>query len=112
MPFSVVCPNKGCGQLMEPYIDPASNIVYCSSCDKEINNITHFIKHQMKQFKQFKPKKNISFGVKCKNCNTEDRPLLQDKEVICPKCKKPHSHLSEAFKLMLKDNLKKVNTDI
>jgi DNA-directed RNA polymerase subunit M/transcription elongation factor TFIIS len=112
MPFSIVCPNKGCNQLMEPYLDPSSDLVYCSSCDKEINNVTHFIKLQMKQFKQFRQKKTVSFGVKCKNCNIEDRPVVSNKQIICPSCKKPHLHLSEAFKLMLKDNLQKINKDI
>jgi hypothetical protein len=112
MPFSMVCTNKGCGQLMEPYLDPATSQVYCSSCDKELSNITHFVKHQMKQFKQFRPKKTVSFGVKCKSCNLEDRPVVLNKEIVCPSCKKPHTHLSEAFKLMLKDNLKTINKDI
>lgn len=112
MAFSIVCSNRGCGDLMEPYLDPSDNKVYCSKCDKELVNVTHFVKSQMKQFKQFKPKKNTSFAVKCKFCNTEERPLIKNKDVICPSCKKIHTHLSEPFKIMLLDNLKKINQDI
>ncbi len=112
MPFSIVCSNKGCNVLMEPYLDPDNNKVYCSSCDKEIVNVTNFVKMQMKQFKQYRPKKTISFAVKCKKCNVEDRPIIKNKDIICPSCKQPHTHLSEPFKIMLMDNLKKVNQDI
>lgn len=112
MPFSMVCTNKGCGQLMEPFLEPDTNKVFCSKCEKEISNITHFVKHQMKQFKQFRPKKSISFGVKCVNCKVEERPVIAKNNIICPSCKKPHTHLSEPFKIMLKDNLKKVEQDI
>ncbi len=107
MAFSIVCSNRGCGDLMEPYLDPATDKVYCSKCEKELTNITHFIKMQMKQFKQYRPKKTISFAVKCKNCNAEERPQIQNKELICPKCKKLHSHLSQPFKIMLLEQLKK-----
>jgi hypothetical protein len=112
MPFSMTCTNRGCGDLMEPYLDPSTDKVFCSKCDKELVNITHFIKAQMKQFKQFKPKKNISFAVKCKKCNTEDRPLIKNKDIICPSCKAIHSHLSQAFKIMLMEQLKKASQDI
>ena len=112
MAFSIVCNNRGCGDLMDPYIDPATNQVFCSKCNKELNNVTTFIKSQMKQNKQFKPKTQTSFAVKCKNCNHESRPTLKNKDIICPNCNKPHSHLSEPFKLMLLDNLKKINQDI
>ena len=112
MAFSIICSNKGCGEQMEPYLDKDTDKVYCSSCDKELVNITHFVKIQMKSMKQYKQKKTISFGVKCQSCNKDDRPVILDNKIICPSCKKEHSHLSEAFKNMLKDNLKKAAQDI
>lgn len=112
MPFTIVCNNKGCGDIMEPYLEPETNKVFCSKCDKELNNITHFVKSQMKQLKQFKPKKQISFSVKCKKCNHENRPIIINKDVVCPACKDVHTHLSEAFKIMLFNNLKKISQDI
>jgi ribosomal protein L34E len=106
MPFSMVCPNKGCGKQMDPYIDKSTDKVHCSICDGEIQNVTHFAKVQMKSLKQFKNSKNTtSFSVKCSKCAKESRPVISNKQVICPFCKNQHSHLSETFKLMLIDTL-------
>ena len=106
------CSNKGCGKHMEPYLDPSDDKVYCSECDRELANITHFVKIQMKTFKQFRQKKTISFAVKCKKCGKEDRPKLKGQDVICPNCNATHDHLSEPFKIMLKDKLKTVSQDV
>ena len=111
MPFAMSCPNKGCGSHMEPYLDQGDNKVYCSSCDKEIMNVTQFVKSQMKSLKQFRPKKTVAFGVKCQKCSKEDMPKLSKDKFMCPHCNNVHSHLSEPFKLILKDKLKN-NQDI
>lgn len=110
--FSLNCTNKGCGKQMEPYLDPKTDKVYCSSCDNEITNITHFAKVQMKSLKQYKPKTTTSFSVKCQKCGKEDRPILLNKDVVCSACKKAFTHLSEHFKIMLKEKLKTVNNDV
>jgi hypothetical protein len=112
MPFSLQCTNKGCGQIQEPYLDPQDDKVYCSSCDKEMPNISYFTKVQMKSLKQFKQKKSISFAVKCKNCGKEERPKLVKQDIVCPACDKVHSHLSEPFKIMLREKLKTVGQDV
>ena len=104
MPFLMLCPNKGCGSQMEPYLELTDN--------KEISNVTHFVKMQMKSLKQFRKKKNLSFSVKCQKCNKEDRPKIVNKEVACPSCNTIHSHLSEPFKIMLKEQLKTANQDV
>lgn len=112
MPFSLQCTNKGCCQIMEPYLDTDDNKVYCSLCEKELPNVSHFTKVQMKSMKQFRQKKSTSFGVKCKNCGKEDRPKLVNNDIVCPSCNKPHTHLSEPFKIMLRDKLKTVGKDV
>lgn len=112
MPFSMSCTNRGCGQTMEPYLDQTDDKVYCSKCDKEIVNVTHFTKVQMKSMKQFKPKKTISFAVKCKKCGKEERPKLVKDDIVCPGCNKTHDHLSEPFKIMLREKLKTVGQDV
>lgn len=112
MAFSMVCNNKGCGEHMEPYLDKDTDKVHCSCCDKEITNVTHFVKAQMKSLKQFRQKKAISFSVKCNFCSKEDRPIIVKDDILCSFCKKAHTHLSEPFKHMLKDNLKKATQDI
>lgn len=112
MAFSTYCTNKGCGKHMEPYLDSSDDKVYCSVCDNEIPNITHFAKMQMKTLKQFKKKTQLSFSVKCKKCNKEDRPKIVNNDVQCPYCKVSHTHLSEPFKIMLREKLKTADQDI
>jgi hypothetical protein len=97
---------------MEPYLDPTSDKVYCSECNKEITNITYFAKSQMKASKQFKKKQSNSFSVKCKSCNNEDRPILEKNELFCNSCKKKIDGLSPIFKKMLIEKLKNFNSDI
>lgn len=112
MPFSIQCSNKGCCKIMEPYLDPNNDKVYCSICDNELTNVTIFVKSQMKSSKQYKQKKMISFAVKCQNCSKEDRPVLLNNKILCPYCNKEHLHLSEPFKNMLRLNLKTVGQDV
>lgn len=112
MPFMMPCTNKGCGKQMEPYIDPKDDKVYCSECDREITNITHFAKIQMKSLKQFRQKKGISFQVDCKNCGKKERPKLVKDDIVCPACNKAHTHLSEPFKIMLREKLKTAGQDL
>lgn len=106
------CTNKGCCKIMEPYLDLKEDKVYCSLCDKELTNVTYFVKVQMKSLKQFKPKVNKPFSVKCTKCGKEDRPKLINNDIICVGCNKPHDHLSEPFKIMLREKLKTVDKDI
>jgi rRNA maturation endonuclease Nob1 len=110
--FSMPCTNKGCGKLQEPYLDPQTDKVYCSLCDLEISNITHFAKIQMKTLKQYKVKKTVSFAVKCPSCNKEDRPKVVGQDIVCAFCRKPMTHLSEPFKIMLREKLKTVGQDV
>jgi uncharacterized Zn finger protein (UPF0148 family) len=118
MAIALNCPNshigplgkpKKCGQV-EPYLDPKTDKVYCPSCDQELTNISHFTKNTLRQLKQYRVKSMTPFSVKCSSCSKEDRPkLLSNGDIICPNCNKPHDHLSEAFKTMLRDQLKKSN---
>ena len=112
MPFAINCTNKGCGMMQEPYIDPKTDKVYCSLCDKEITNLTHFAKMQMKSLKQFKPKNTISFSVKCLKCGKEDRPKIINNDIVCAFCGDPLKHLSVPFRNMLKEKLKTAGKDI
>lgn len=98
--------------MQEPYIDPKTDKVYCSLCDKEIVNVTYFTKVQMKSLKQFKQKTTISFGVKCDKCGKEDRPKLINDNVVCSSCNKPLDKLSVPFINMLKKELKTVGKDV
>jgi len=112
MPFSMNCTNKGCGKTQEPYIDPKDDKVYCSLCNREIENVTYFAKAQMKSLKQFKPKVAVSFAVKCDKCGKEARPKLINNDVVCSGCNKSLDKLSIPFKNMLKEKLKTVGQDV
>lgn len=112
MPFSTFCINKQCGKQMEPYLDTKTDKVYCSICDQELTNITYFAKVQMKTLKQFKQKKQIAFGVKCQKCLRDAQPIVVDDDIVCPSCKQKHEHLSEPFKIMLREKLKTANKDV
>lgn len=112
MPFAMPCTNKGCGKLQEPYIEHKTDKVFCSLCDREIANVTHFAKVQMKTLKQYKPKNTTSFSIKCPKCGKEDRPKVVGDDIVCTGCKKPMDHLSEPFKIMLREKLKTVGQDV
>lgn len=112
MPFMMNCTNKGCCKQMEPYIDPKDDKVYCAECNKELSNITYFAKVQLKSLKQFKQKKAVSFAVKCRNCGKEERPKVVKEDIVCPACNKAHTHLSEPFKIMLREKLKTAGQDL
>lgn len=106
------CTNKGCGKIMEPYLDVKEDKVYCSLCDKELQNITYFVKVQMKSLKQFRQKQNKPFSVICKKCKKEDRPKLVGQDIVCSGCNKLLDHLSEPFKIVLREKLKTTDKDV
>ncbi len=112
MAFSTFCTTKGCGKIQEPYIDPKENKVYCSLCDGEITNLTHFVKVQMKSNKQYKQKKAVPFATKCVKCGAEERPKVVKNDVVCGSCQKPMDNLSPIFKNMLKEKLKTTDHDV
>lgn len=112
MAFSTQCTNKGCGKIQEPYIDKSDDKIYCSECNREIENLTYFAKQQLKALGQYRKKPKISFAVKCEKCGAEARPLLVNDDVVCGKCKQALNNLSLPFKNMLKDKLKTVSKDV
>jgi ribosomal protein L34E len=112
MPFLVACTNKGCGKTQSPYLDLASDKVYCSECGKEINNITSFAKTQMKSLNQVKKDSKKSFSVRCSSCGKENRPKEVNKQFICGNCNKPLTGLSQAFISILKAALKDADKDV
>ena len=113
MAFTLPCTNKGCGKIQAPYIDLVDNKVYCSLCDKEIPGITPIVKNQMKMNKQFRQKQPKPFGVKCPRCGKDDRPrLMGNGDILCAGCGKPLDHLSEPFKIMLRDKLRTTDKDV
>lgn len=113
MPFTMQCQNKGCCKMQEPYLDKDTDKVYCSACNNEIKEATHFAKMQMKALKQYRQKESKSFSVKCEHCKNDDRPIpgKDKKSYFCSVCKK-ELNLSQAFKKMLDERLKSADKEI
>ena len=107
MPVQLQCPHKGCMKVQEAWLDPKNDKVYCAACEREIENINHFVKVQLKTLRQYRPKNTTAFSVKCGNCSKESAPVLKNNDVVCSSCTKPLNHLSPIFRNMLKDQLSK-----
>jgi hypothetical protein len=106
MKLSLQCSNRGCGKINVPYLDPTDDKAYCSLCDKEMI-LTPFVKTQMKSNKQFRQRLQPKpYAVKCQRCGKDDQPILVNNNVVCVSCRKPLDHLSEPFKIMLREKLK------
>ena len=106
MPYKTFCPK--CKAESQPYLEKETAKVFCSKCEEEFKNATHFIKIQLKTFNQYKPKNTKSFSVKCASCNAKDRPILISGNLFCPKCKKEHQNISPQYKYMLLQFLPKL----
>jgi len=96
---------NSCNKSQEPYLDPQSDKVFCSLCDKEIPS-NHFLKIQLKTLKQYK-QKSSKFLIKCLKCNKESTPIKENNDVICGVCAKPLDNLTSIFKKMLIEELDK-----
>lgn len=113
MKFLCYCDNKGCLKEMEPVLDKDTMIAYCTECDKEIKNLSVFMKRQMLFSGQIKKDiaKKIAWSVKCPHCNKENLPSLEDNSLICSLCKKKIDHLAKPFENMIKKHIKSKKED-
>lgn len=110
MPVSLPCPHE-CKKNQEPWLDPDSNKVYCSLCEKEIQ-ANHFLIIQLKTLKQYKPK-NSAFLVKCLKCKKESTPQKnKNNDILCGICGKNLDNLSDVFKRMLITQLDEIKKEI
>lgn len=109
MPMLINCDNRGCCKYQPALLNTADNTVICSECLKPIQNVTVFAKQQLKQLGQTisnrKPK--AGFSVKCQHCQSTDTPQRYDQQWICSNCKQELTNMSDAFKHLLQDVIKK-----
>ncbi|SRR5260221_5751813 len=108
MPFSINCPNKGCGKYTEPLLNTETNEAECSDCGGIIN-ITIFAKSQMKSLGQIKRdgKKQQAFSVQCKNCKKSSVPIVNSESVVlCSLCK-TKLDISEPYANLIREKFKK-----
>lgn len=108
--YSINGKSKKCGSV-EAYLDLQTDKVFCPNCENEMT-VNHFAKSTLKTLKQYKQKSTATFVVKCQFCKKEEQPVISNNLIVCPHCQKEHQHLSEPFKLMLKDRLKTVNKGV
>lgn len=109
MPVRISCPT--CKKEMEPYLDKKSDLVFCDCCNADCN-ANHFLKMQLKAFKQYREPKIESFAVICNNCNHKGTPVLKKNNVCCAKCSKPITTIGDAFKKMLIEFLPTAQKDV
>lgn len=90
MAFSITCTNKGCFDTMEPRLDTNTDKVYCTSCGKEIKEVTIFTKTQMKALGQTlkNVQKTKAFSVACENCKRLTQPKPLKDKFFCRECGK------------------------
>ena len=72
MSMSVFC--STCKQLSGIALDKDDQKIYCQECDKEVTNVTSFVKNNLFHSKTFrvKNKSNAAFQVLCGKCNKKD----------------------------------------
>jgi hypothetical protein len=103
--FKLQCTNKGCYETTDAQLDLETNNVYCTSCDKPIENITAITKNQLKFSGQIKKpnKKAEGFSVKCDHCHNQGQPIVKDDLFFCKHCNAEMLNISHAFQLLLRN---------
>ena len=107
MAFTIYCNNKGCGKEQQPFLDVASNDVYCAECGKVIPEVTIFTKNQMKAMGQVKrvQKTQTAFAVECQQCKRQQQPKVIKGKLTCPQCGDEHKHLDKPYAYAIKQFL-------
>lgn len=106
--YTIYCTNKGCGKYQQPKLDLSTNEVICSSCNKEIDNISPFTKSSMKSLGQTiaAHQKSVAgkkpFAMKCESCEKMEVPKLVANKAYCAICNAYMSNVSAPFIQMLK----------
>lgn len=101
--FIINCDNKGCGKSTQATLDMEDNKVYCSECNKSINNVTIFTKNQLKNLKQIRRPKKESFSTKCHVCSHEALPKLVNDKLCCVKCNAHLVKIPKSFEILTKE---------
>jgi hypothetical protein len=99
----IQCENKKCYIKDHHLLNMEDGKVYCSKCGEVIVNLSSFTLGALKSMGQVERKKKVqkSYSIECEFCKKNDRPILKDKELYCPHCKKCQVSLNAVYKNML-----------
>lgn len=105
-------PCMSCKKLQSPTLDISTNQVYCSECNAEIPNVSHFFKVQMKTLGQTRKAKKSAYAIRCVSCKNEALPKLDKNRLVCQTCNRPYDNISRPFEIIIRDKIAKGNDDI
>lgn len=108
MKFRTFCEHKGCRKEMEPVLDKETMKVYCTACDRELQNVTIFMRNQMLAYGQVKKNvsKKMAFSVVCSSCGKSGPPVVDENgELVCSFCS-AELNLSKPFEMVVRQKMK------
>ncbi len=77
-----------CNKTTDAKLRKETELVICSDCGQQIENVTSFIVNAMRSSREFIEEKKQSFSFPCKPCamRTSGLVTLDGKQVICTEC--------------------------
>ena len=102
----VKCLCKTCKKQQEVSLDKKTETGYCDVCKNTVE-LNFFQKEKLKIAKKYRvlnPEVKGAYFVKCKNCDNNNRPKLQDEKGYCSVCQQD-LNLSKFFITGYKDFL-------
>jgi len=103
------CDNKGCMKSDFHLLDTKTNEVICTECGEVINNVTYFMKIQLKSLGQIVRDSGTkeAFSITCESCNKKNKPLVDKKgNIVCPVCNHIQENVPLPFANMLRTVIK------
>lgn len=104
--FTTLCRN--CKADVDPVLDEQNDTIVCPDCYKELENMSPFIKVQLRAYKQVKkPKKQqTAYSILCKKCNATVKPVVKNGQFLCSACGAVMNNISDTFKNLILENSK------
>ena len=98
-----------CNTTQEIKLDPTTQKPICTSCRKEVTNLSAFTIRSMKDRKEFLEKKKQAFSFRCEKCNAiQPGALSKDKKsIVCSICETRMNvteHMFVTFKGFIENN--------
>lgn len=107
---------KACKKQSAATLDKKTRKIHCALCDAEQPN-NHYVKIQLEAIGAWRGAsvdgiEKAFWALTCKSCNSGKRPKLStSNKIVCSGCGDEYEFLSEPFKILLKDYIKKIGND-